>query len=72
MLDFKVYSMAVYSQQLLALRFVLEHVYYRSVNASVKLSVRFHSTHGIGFLSETRSSNATIFDAFRTTFLTCT
>ena len=40
------------------------NVYYRSV----KLSVTFHSNHGITFLSETGSSTAAIFDAFRTTY----
>jgi len=38
------------------------NVYYRSVNgsvnASVELSVTFHSTHGISFLSDTGSSTA--------------
>jgi len=43
------------------------NVNYRSVNGSVKLSVTFHSNHGISFLSETGSSTAAIFDAFRTT-----
>ena len=43
------------------------NVYCRSVNGSVKLSVTFHSNHGISFLSETGSSTAAIFDACRPT-----
>jgi len=38
------------------------NVYYHSV----KGGITFHSTQGIGFLSETGSSTVTIFDAFRT------
>ena len=45
------------------------NAYYRIVNGNVKLSVTFHSNHGISFLSETGSSTAAIFDAFRTTGL---
>jgi len=43
------------------------NVYYLSLNGSVTLSVTFHSTHGISFLSESGSRCAAIFDAFRTT-----
>jgi len=42
------------------------NVYYSSVygivDASIKFSVTFHSSHGIGFLSETGSSTAAIFE----------
>jgi len=44
------------------------NVYYHSVKGSVKLSVKFnvtfHSTQGIGFISETGSSTVAMFDAF--------